>query len=487
MNTRAVIRMLLIATLTLGLGNVLAQSTVTVLQGVDATTLDPHRTQAAAELNILAHIFEGLVMRADDMSIQPRLATSWRTIDDVTWEFTLRDGVTFSNGEAFNAEAARYSIERAVAAGNADIQQLQFERVEVVDDMTVRVITSRPSPVTLTALLAAPMVPPGYYASLAEGEAAISPIGSGPYVLREWVRDERVVLDRRADYWGDPAPHDVIIWRPVPESSTRLAELEVGAADIVANIAPEAAQRLDALEHVNILSTLGGQRFYIGLRHHEGGPLADPRVRQALNHAVDVQLIIDSLLGGLGEPRASLLNEPHLNQDLEPFGYDPERAKALLAEAGYADGFEMTLMGPSGRYTRDLEVGQAVAAFIREIGIDVEFVPNEWGRYTDLMLANELRDAWLLASGPYFDGQLEYNVFMGALEQLTWHNERAMELWQRLLGTVDEGQRAAILDEMQSLMLEDPPVILLYRPIDLYGVNADLDWQPRPDGRIHLY
>ena len=120
-------------------------------------------------------------------------------------------------------------------------------------------------------------------------------------------------------------------------------------------------------------------------------------------------------------------------------------------------------------------------------GIDVEFIPNEWGRYTDLMLANELRDAWLLASGPYFDGQLEYNVFMGALEQLTWHNERAMGLWQQLLGTVDEGQRAAILNEMQSLMLEDPPVILLYRPVDLYGVNAELDWKPRPDGRIHLF
>src|SRR5690606_37990651 len=117
MNLRRTIRMLLLATFTLGLGNALAQTRATVLEGVDATTLDPHRTQAAAELNILAHIFEGLVFRADDMSILPRLATSWRTIDDVTWEFTLRDGVTFSNGEVFNAEAARFSIERAVAAG----------------------------------------------------------------------------------------------------------------------------------------------------------------------------------------------------------------------------------------------------------------------------------------------------------------------------------------------------------------------------------
>ena len=464
-----------------------AQNRVTVLQGVDATTLDPHRLQAAAEGNVVAHIFDGLVIRADDMTVQPRLAAEWSTVDDLTWEFTLRPGVTFSNGEAFDAEAVRFSLERYVAAGTADSRQLLLDRVEVVDAGTVRVHTTNPNPAMLTALLGAWMVAPGHYAALADADAALDAVGTGAYLLDAWSRDDRIVLMRNPGHWGPAATYDEIVWRPVPEASTRLAELEVGAADIVANIPPEAADRVDALPGVDIRSVATGQRFYIGLRHHEGGPLADARVRQAFNHAVDVDLIIETLLGGLGSPRASLLNEPHLDTGLEPFGYDPERARALLAEAGYADGFDLTLMTPSGRYTRDLEVAQAVAGFLREVGIRVELVPNEWGRYIDLMVANELKDAWLLASAPYFDGQLEYNVFMGGLEQVTWHNAEAAALWQRLLGTVDEAERTAILHDMQRLMLQDPPVILLYRPVDLWGVAARLDWTPRADGRIYLF
>ena len=469
------------------LSTAVAQQRVVVLQGVDATTLDPHRMQAAPEGNVLAHVFDGLVIRGDDMTIQPRLATAWRIVDDLTWEFDLRQGVTFSNGEPFDAEAVRFSIERVVAAGSADARQIQLDRVEVVDTYTVRIHTVNPNPAMLTALLVGAIVAPGHYAALDEAQAAIQPVGTGQYLVREWVRDERIVLTPNPDHWGPEALFDEIVWRPVPEASTRLAELEVGQADIVANIPPEAAGRLDALAGVDIRSVATGQRFYIGLRHDEGGPLADPRVRQALNYAVDVDLIIDTLLGGLGAPRASLLNEPHLDTTLEPFGYDPERARALLVEAGYPDGFEMTLMSPSGRYTRDLEVTQAVADFIRDVGVRVEFVPNEWGRYIDLMLANELRDAWLLASAPYFDGQLEYNVFMGALEQLTWHSEEAAALWQQLLQTVEETERAAILVALQRLMLEDPPVILLYRPVDLWGVASWLDWTPRADGRIYLF
>jgi peptide/nickel transport system substrate-binding protein len=469
------------------LSTAVAQQRVVVLQGVDATTLDPHRIQAAPEGNVLAHVFDALVIRAHDMTIQPRLATAWRVIDDLTWEFDLRQGVSFSNGEAFDAEAVRYSIERVVAAGSADARQIQLDRIEILDPYTVRIHTLNPNPALLTALLIGTMVAPGHYTALEDAQAALQPVGTGPYLVREWVRDERIVLTPNPTHWGSAAAYDEIVWRPVPEAATRLAELEVGAADIVANIPPEAATRLGALAGVDIRSAATGQRFYIGLRHHEGGPLGDARVRQALNYAVDVDLIIETLLGGLGTPRASLLNEPHLDPTLEPFGYDPERARELLREAGYPNGFAMTLMSPSGRYTRDLEVAQAVADFLRDVGVQVEFVPNEWGRYIDLMLANELRDAWLLASAPYFDGQLEYNVFMGSLEQLTWHNEAAAALWTELLTTVEEAKRSELLVAMQRLMLEDPPVILLYRPVDLWGVSARIAWLPRADGRIYLF
>jgi peptide/nickel transport system substrate-binding protein len=490
MRSRSVIQQLLfnlflLCGLALPMG--LAQSTVTILQGVDATTLDPHRIQAAPEANILSHIFETLVARDDDMTIQPRLATAWRIIDPVTWEFDLRQDVRFSDGEAMDAEAVKFSLERAIVADTADIRQLQLNRVEVVDSDTIRIITTNPNPPMLTALLAGWIVSPRHYADLSDEQAAINPVGTGPYTLQEWRRDEAVVLSRNPDYWGGEVPYETLIWRPVPEASTRIAELEVGNAQLVVGVPPEAAARLEEMSGIDVRSSPTGQRFYIGLRHDEEGPLQDSRVRLALNHAVDVPLIIETILGGNGEPRATLLNAPHADTSLEPIAYDPERARELLTEAGYGDGFSMVLQTPNGRYTKDLEIAQAVAAFLRDVGVNVEVVSNEWGRHVDLMLTNELRDAWLLASGAYFDGQLEYNVFMGALEQLTWHNEQAAALWSELQTTVDEADRVAILNDMQRLMLEDPPVIFLHRPIDLYGVSESLDWEPRADGRIALY
>ena len=463
-----------------------AQSTVTILQGADATSMDPHLIQAAPELNILNHVFEGLVYRDAAMTLQPRLATSWRTIGPLTWEFQLREGVTFHNGEPFDAEAVKFSLDRAVAQDNADIRNLNLESVEIVDSFTVRLNTTNPTPAMLTALLSGWIVAPGYYADLSEADAATKPIGTGPFVLTEWRRDDLVILDRHAGYWGDPAPYDTLVWRPIPEASTRIAELEVGNADIIVNVPPESQPRVEDFADAGIRSTPTGRRFYLGLRHDEEGPLQDSRVRRALNHAVDVDLIIDTLLAGLGERRASLLNAPHADAGLSPFPYDPELARTLLAEAGYSDGFEMTIMSPNGRYTKDLEISQAIAGFLREVGIDATVESNEWGHYIDLMLENELRDAWLLGSGSYFDGQLEFNVFMGALEQLTWYNDAAAGLWSELQNTVEEERRVEILHAMQALMLEDPPVIILHKPVELYGVSDGLDWQPRNDGWIVL-
>ncbi len=463
-----------------------AQSSVTILQGADAITMDPHLIQASPEHNILNHVFEGLVYRDDSMTIRPRLATSWRTLDPLTWEFRLRQGVAFHNGEPFDAEAVKFSFDRAVAQDNADIRNLNLESVEIVDPFTIRLHTTNPTPAMLTALLSGWVVAPGYYAGLPEADAATKPVGTGPYLLTEWRRDDVVILERYTDYWGDSAPHDLLVWRPVPEASTRIAELEVGNADIVVNVPPESRGRVEAFAGAGIRFTPTGRRFYLGLRHDEEGPLQDSRVRRALNHAVDVDLIIDTLLAGLGERRASLLNAPHADASLSPFSYDPELARELLAEAGYADGFEMTIMSPNGRYTKDLEISQAIAGFLREVGIDATVESNEWGHYIDLMLANELRDAWLLGSGSYFDGQLEFNVFMGALEQLTWYNDEAAGLWTELQDTVEESQRVEILNAMQALMLEDPPVIILHKPVELYGVSDGLDWQPRNDGWIVL-
>ena len=248
---------------------------VTVLQGADAITMDPHRQEATPEANVLSHIHETLVFRDSNMNIVPGLAHSWELIDDHTWEFYLEENVVFHNGAAFNAEAAKFSVERAVDIGGADIQQLHLDEVVVVDEHTLRIKTDRPNPVLFTVLLSVWIVDPGHYDGLPEEDAAVDPIGTGPYVLEEWSRDERIVVHAFEDYWGGRREINTIIWKPVPEAATRVAEVEVGNADVAAHIPAESVERIEDADGVVVRTVEGGRRFYIGLRHDE--PCKRPR------------------------------------------------------------------------------------------------------------------------------------------------------------------------------------------------------------------
>jgi peptide/nickel transport system substrate-binding protein len=464
-----------------------ASTEVVVLQGVDVRTLDPHRLQATPESNVLYHVFETLVDRNDSMALAPKLAESWRATSPVAWEFQLRGGVRFHNGAAFNAAAAAYSIERANQIGTTATRLMKLVSVEAVGERLLRISTAEAVPILPHLLLEIPIVDPGAYRGVADQVAATRAVGTGPYTVAEWRRDDRIVLVANNGYWGGAPLYPRLVFRPVPEAATRVAELEVGNAHLVVNVPAESIRRIQGMQGATVKTANVGQRCYIGMRHHEGGPLADSRVRRALNHAVDVDTIVKSLLGGYGERRASLVNPPYASPNVKPFKYDPALARQLIAEAGYGSGFKMRLMSPNGRYPKDLEISQAVAQYWRAVGVQTEVQTNEWTRYIDLMLKNQLKDAWHLCSVAYFDGELELNVFMGSLEQLTWYNRRGAASWKLLQVTVDDAKRRELLHQLQELMLDDPPVVLLHKPVDIYGASRDLDWTPRPDQRINLF
>ena len=318
---------------------------VVVVQNADPQTLDPQKAGGSAGGNILFNIFNGLTKQSEDMAeVLPSLATEWTAVDDVTWEFKLREGVTFHNGEPFTAEAVKYTVDRMMdpdaARENSSFKTL-VETI-VVDDYTVQLVTSQPEPLLPAKVFGLHILPPKYTEEVGEEEFGQNPVGTGAYKLAEFTPNQRIVLEANEDYWDGVPEVDTLIFRPVAEASTRLAELLTGEADIVMDISPEDIDMVEEDENVHIAAVDSKRVPFLGLDLLPDGPefLKDVRVRQALNYAVDVDAIIDTILSGYATRVATVYRTDFIGYDetLEPYSYDPDKAIELLAEAGYGEG-----------------------------------------------------------------------------------------------------------------------------------------------------
>jgi peptide/nickel transport system substrate-binding protein len=462
------------------------------LSGIDPNTLDPYQmTTTNPEGNIAIHIWDQLVWRTADGELVPMLATSWELVDDLTWEFKLRDDVYFHNGEHFTAEAVGFSLERArdleeSIAMDTTPYDIFYESSEVIDDYTVRIHTEQPSPKMIYALSNFHIMPPQYYTDTALEVAAENPVGSGPYKFVSWERDGPLVIEANEDYWGKVPAIKKITVRAVPEAGARIAELEAGAADLITNVPPDQTHlvetdisRLEAVE--------GLRRIFMYIHYEEGKPWADKRVRQAMNYAVDVDTIGETLFAGYAKRYNSWINPPNDNPDLKPWPYDPEKAKELLAEAGYPDGFDIKLHTPVGRYNKDKEASEAIGAYLTEVGIRAEVIPIDWATYVQEMLvprqnleigliglssaANELDDAQNLVKD-------------WPLSITDWYNKEYEALYAEATMTLDYDERLEILYEAQAIAYDECPWIWLWRQYDFYGVSERLEWTARADERI---
>ena len=458
---------------------------------IDASSLDPHFASSSQEYGMLKNVVEHLVwVNYDTGGFDPRLATSWEQVDQLTWEFKLRQGVTFQNGEPFNAEAVEYSIARCV---DPELKTLcrfggavSLDRTEVVDDYTIRIITKTPSPTMLRNLWILQIVPKEYYSTTPLEELALMPVGSGPYQLVEWVKDERIVFEAWDGYWGPAPAMKRIVYRPLPELSTRLAELETGGIDVAIDISPDNLKTLEGIAGVDIRQVQSGRRVAIAIRSSGVEPLDNPLVRQALNYAVNWDSINRNILSGIGTRMATWVTSPFENPELEPYPYDPDKAKEMLAEAGLADGFEVTLEVPIARYLKGEDICQAIAADLENIGIDVNLVLLEWSVYAQKMF-REKDPAGLFLVGlssafnPFDDLTNFDPAFVFA--NYHWEDEEYVGLL-RAYPTADEAERQNISYQAQKIIHDRGPVIMLWRQVQIYGVNDRIEWSPRPDDYI---
>jgi peptide/nickel transport system substrate-binding protein len=478
--------------------------TVTVVQGVDANTLDPQFINATPETNIVHHVFDSVLWRdAKTLKPVPWAAESFKNIDPLTWEFKLRANMKFHDGTPVDAEALRFSLDRwatETLGGKPTVPRprrtVSYDKTEVVDALTFRIKTTAPAPTLTDQLTAVRIVPPSAYKDDSAGnlaKVAQTAVGSGPYKFVEWKKDQQLVLEVNPDWWGPKQAFEKVVFKPVGETVTRILQLKNGEADLIVNVPPDNAADVDKSDKARISQVAGLRKIFVGIRTEKHPALADKRVRQALNYAINFDAINRALLNSIGKRMTTYFNPPHEPPDAKAFAYDVTKAKALLAEAGFANGFPIEMHAPTGRYIKDKEIAQAVAQDLEKVGIKVDLKVLEWSVYA----GNELTKAgggppaglYFVGLGAPVNGQDEAFFFHKdyQLNFTDWKSDEYHALYDKLKVEMDEKKFQDLINQLHKISWDEVPWIGIYNQVDLYGVSRKLVWEARPDERIALF
>ena len=482
------------------------QGKVVIAQGVDPTTLDTQNQQETPASVVASHLFDTLVERDQNLKIVPALAAELpRLVAPTTWEVKLRRGVKFHNGEEFNAESVKFSLERVKTGLRASSNFRPIEKVDIVDPYTVRVQTSKPWPIFATIMTSrqASMYPPKAYAGKDSAFISKNPIGTGPYKLVRWSKDEEIVLDANDHYWRGAPKIKNVVFRPIPDDAVRVAALQNGEVDVAVNSPPHLANIianhpklfLSTAPSIRTLQLMFVTHEY-DAQHKLVGPYkgvtADKRVRQAIAYALDVDEIVTGVLDGKAVRTALLLTPLHFGYDpaLKPIKQDLGRVKQLLTEAGFPGGLELTLNSPQGRYVRDKEVAEAVTGQLTKAGIRTQLKTYEFVNYLNtLVYVHKPGPVWLIGWGTAtVDAETVYGpLFRSGSNLGNYHNADFDGMVDQAQTQMDEKQRLATYHRINKLWIDDMPAVPLYQQVDLYGANKRVNWKARSDELIKAY
>ena len=449
--------------------------------------------------NMLEHIYDRLLDRdAKTLKPKPMLATAWKVVNDTTWEFTLRQGVKFHNGEPFTAQSVKATFEYLLDPAtkshyNTAAYWKPVKEVQVVNDFTVRLLTEKPFPslidhVSLTNFLA---LPARALKDLGPQKLAEKPIGTGPFKFVEWKRDERLVLERNADYWAGPADASRVTFRFIPEFSARMAALLSGEIDVMKDVPPHAIDAVDRSGRAKVRSTVSSRINYLALVNLKPGPMQDVRARRAMNHAVNVDELITQVLRGHATKMCGPLAPANADYaPVECYKHDLARAQALFKDAGVdPTKLGLTLDTPSGRYPLDKDVSLAIAAQLQRLGIKTNVVVNEWGTHLDKIKNRNTGDMFFLGWGPALYGQGTMDpLFKADATYSSYGNNKAIdEKIAKAVTIVDARMRAAAYADLQKAVHDEAPWVFLWQQHDLYGVANHVEWAPRADEKVWMY
>ncbi|AMQ07706.1 ABC transporter substrate-binding protein [Sporosarcina psychrophila] len=467
-------------------------TTLIVAQQSDTSTLDPQKQGKMPDMNILINMFDTLITTDSDQQLAPSLAESWEVVDEDTWEFKLREDVIFHNGEKFNAETVKFSIERLLdpATQSPIVELSNVESVEVIDEYIVQLHTAGSDPIlpNKLTLFGGVIVPKEYIEENGEEHFAEQPIGTGPFKFVSWKRDNEVVMESFEDYWQGASAIKTLKFRAIPDEANLAAALRAGEIDIATGITPDIMKQLEGNTEINVKSEQGIRTFFISLDTKDPeSPLHKKEVRQALNYAVDVDLMIDSVLDGQAKRVTTLIPEENFGYDesITPYEYNPEKARELLNEAGYPDGFDITFDANN----LDSNNVQVITAQLKKIGVNVEANLMDGQTFISNIRAEK-------ASPMYYQGNTGWTLDAMSNFQSYIKSDRRYNRWEddkvdKLIDieeqSLDSKVRQEAFTELQEIIKEEAPFIFLYQINNLYGIQEGVNWQPNSIGILRMY
>jgi peptide/nickel transport system substrate-binding protein len=487
------------------------QSAETLVVGLsaDITTFETANISSRDNMNIAHHIFDTLFTLDADGRHLPALAETMEVSEDGTaFTYTLRPGLRCHDGSPLTADDAAYSFTRVADptnrfTGNAPgfvFTSIGFQGAEALDDRRVRIRIARKNPIAFGLLTEINIYCRESYESMTLDQASTTPVGSGRYRLASWTRGSEIVLEKV----GDAPGFDRIVWRIIPEASTRAAELMAGNVDIITNVAPDQIPAIDASGVARVQAVTSTRRMFVGFNQGEafantpgGRAIRDARVRRALQYAVDVPTICRQLLQVTCERATGLVNTANANKALRPYPFEPATAERLLDEAGWprsrgGSRFALTLQAGRGRYLNDVNVVQAIGQYLRDVGVQVDVELLEWASvYQPLLRTHSAGPLFFLGTGgalwsPIYDMNDIARVDSGT-NYTNWSDPRWFSRWDDLTAAATPEDTRRIVDEMLQVFYDDGPWLHLYFQPDFYGVSARIEWQARPDERVYAF
>lgn len=457
------------------------EAVLRVAQVADVSNMDPHKANDIYTANVTKQIYNNLVKMDQNMEIQKDLAESWENPDAKTWVFHLRKGVKFHNGEEFTARDVKFTLDRILdpkiaSPGKRLVSELA--KVEVVDPYTVRLTTKQPFAPLLTNLTRYEMAMLNQKAVTEAGpDFGKHPIGTGPFMFQEHHYGDKVVLSRFDDYFEGPAKAKTIIYRAIPEDATRVVEMESGGIDIMYNLPPQDFDRLSRNPNIRTIESLYQATTFVGF-NTKVKPFDNKLVRQALNYAVDKKAIIEAVWFNRGTPSYGPLSPSIWGFDptLPPaYPYNPEKAKALLKQAGFPSGFQCVIW--TDPRTERKSICEMVQAYLAQVGVTASIESIEWGKFlVETRTGSGAKGLFILgwtgtgdADGGVFS--LFHSSGIGSNNRNFWFTPELDQLMEAGRTTLDLPKRKAIYAKIQRYIVEGAPNIFIGIPKNLAAVS----------------
>jgi peptide/nickel transport system substrate-binding protein len=495
-----------------------AAADLTIGLGTDVTALDPHYHNVTPNNNVAAHLFGYLVGRNEKSQLEPGLATSWKTIDPLTWEFKLRKGVKFHDGSDFTAADVVATIERVPTVPNSPspftAYTKQIKEMIVVDPLTIRFRTAAPYPLMPSDMTQIAIISKAAARATTDdfnsGKAAI---GAGPYKLVRYAKGDRIELVRNDGYWGGRTPWTKVTLRLLPPDAARVAALLSGDVQVIENVPTTDVAKLRGDKRLSIYKTVADRMIYLHMDSERDvspfvtdkagkpmtkNPLKDPRVRKAISKAINRPAIVEKVMEGEAVAAGQLIPDflfgATKNLKVEP--YDPEGAKKLLAEAGYPDGFGLTIHAPNNRYVNDAKIAQTIAQMLSRVGIDTKVIAQPSSTF--FSQATDFKFSFMLLGWSTGTGEASSSLKallmtvnkergFGTANRGRYSNGKVDALTEDALQTVDDAKREALLQRATEIAINDTGVIPLHFQVNLWATRDGISYVPRTDENTHAW